>query len=57
MMGFSQKKLGQLLKLPDKIIPILLIAIGKPDPQNPELPPLERKRSRDIGYLETYGLE
>lgn len=54
MMGFSQGRLAKLLELPEKIIPVLMIAIGKPDPENPEPAQLERKEAKEIGHLEEY---
>lgn len=55
MMGFSRTQMRTLLSLPDHMAPVLLIALGREDTQNPEPPQLPRKTPQDLGHFEHYG--
>jgi putative NAD(P)H nitroreductase len=54
MMGFNQPLLIDYLKLPEDIIPVLMVAIGYED-KGKEKPQLPRKKLEDILYFEEYG--
>lgn len=54
MMGFKQLELKKLLQLPENIIPVLMIAIGKRDPEKAIPTPLPRKTVEELTHYEVY---
>ncbi len=54
MMGFRQLELKKLLHIPSKKIPLMMIALGKADP-NKKDQRLPRKSVEEIAYYEKYG--
>jgi len=53
MMGFRQLDLKHHLELPDNMLPIMMIALGKSS--KPELEQLPRNEAREIGWKEKFG--
>lgn len=51
MMGFRQLDLRRFLELPENLLPVMLIALGKRD-EKKSLAKMPRKNARDIGSIE-----
>lgn len=50
MMGFRQLDLKKLRGYEEPLIPIMMIALGKPDPEHPEEAQLPRKTAQELWY-------
>ena len=55
MMGFKQLELKRHLNLPEHIMPIMMIAIGRRDETQSIPPQLPRKSIEDLTHYESYG--
>ncbi|PID70793.1 hypothetical protein CSB37_00410 [bacterium DOLZORAL124_38_8] len=55
MMGIKQIELKKFLKLPENILPVLFITVGKPHTTKNDGQPLPRKKFEELCWNETFG--
>lgn len=57
MMGFRQLDCKRTFDIPENMVPLMMITLGKLDPNKPEPPQLPRKTAKDMAHFETFKSE